>query len=413
MHQPSLFRPEALIYNRFYDGTWDFRGVLASEGVYGIHPYPAMFHFGVVRRIIQEYSRKGDWILDPFMGSGVVAVEAFLHQRHFVGYDLNPLAVLIAQVRTTPLPKSLLLSHFSQIEEAYKKASPRFVPSAPNLSYWFDEETLEALSRLHAAIGQISDPVVARFFWVVFSAVVRQASLTDPAEFKLIRRKEKNTKPVPALFRAISLSYIERLGMLPPLSESQLDLKKADARDACARENPERFDLILTSPPYGDSRTTVAYGQFSRLSSWWLGYSEDVDASSLGSRRAPIHGELPSSALYEKLAFIQKQNPRRAEEVFGFYEELYKVIRLLAPLLKRGKSAFILVGNRRVCGIELPTDKICADFFTHLGYTHEGTYVRLISNKRMPAQNSPTNIAGRTEHTMKFEYLVHVRRRGG
>ena len=28
-------------------------------------------------------------------------------------------------------------------------------------------------------------------------------------------------------------------------------------------------DCIITSPPYGDSRTTVAYGQFSRLSAQW------------------------------------------------------------------------------------------------------------------------------------------------
>lgn len=31
-----------------------------------------------------------------------------------------------------------------------------------------------------------------------------------------------------------------------------------------------KFDLMITSPPYGDSRTTVAYGQFSRLSLQWL-----------------------------------------------------------------------------------------------------------------------------------------------
>jgi tRNA G10 N-methylase Trm11 len=31
------------------------------------------------------------------------------------------------------------------------------------------------------------------------------------------------------------------------------------------------FDVVLTSPPYGDSKTTVAYGQFSTLSNEWLG----------------------------------------------------------------------------------------------------------------------------------------------
>ena len=35
-------------------------------------------------------------------------------------------------------------------------------------------------------------------------------------------------------------------------------------------------DLVVTSPPYGDSHTTVAYGQFSRLSNEWLGHENAV-----------------------------------------------------------------------------------------------------------------------------------------
>lgn len=43
----------------------------------------------------------------------------------------------------------------------------------------------------------------------------------------------------------------------------------------------DSVDFIVTSPPYGDSKTTVAYGQFSRLSSQFLGLIDsdtpDVD----------------------------------------------------------------------------------------------------------------------------------------
>jgi len=46
------------------------------------------------------------------------------------------------------------------------------------------------------------------------------------------------------------------------------------------------FDLIITSPPYGDSRTTVAYGQYSRLSSQWLELEEPnlVDKRLMGGQ---------------------------------------------------------------------------------------------------------------------------------
>lgn len=53
------------------------------------------------------------------------------------------------------------------------------------------------------------------------------------------------------------------------------------------------FDLVLTSPPYGDSRTTVAYGQFSRLSLRWLGIDEYVDRTSLGGKAKKYRKDCP------------------------------------------------------------------------------------------------------------------------
>ena len=46
------------------------------------------------------------------------------------------------------------------------------------------------------------------------------------------------------------------------------------------------FDIILTSPPYGDSRTTVAYGQFSTFINEWLGFKEarKLDKQLLGGK---------------------------------------------------------------------------------------------------------------------------------
>ena len=47
--------------------------------------------------------------------------------------------------------------------------------------------------------------------------------------------------------------------------------KNTANRELPENQPPNGFDLILTSPPYGDSQTTVAYGQFSRLSADWIG----------------------------------------------------------------------------------------------------------------------------------------------
>jgi hypothetical protein len=138
----------------------------------------------------------------------------------------------------------------------------------------------------------------------------------------------------------------------------------------------------------------------------------NLDTISLGGKRKEIHTHLPSPSLYKALEEVQNKNHKRAQEVFGFYDDLWETCKLMAPLVKKGSFAFLLVGNRRVQGVELPTDIIMAEFFESLGYKHEVTYVREIGNKRMPYKNSPSNVAGEKDVTMRYEYLVKLKRVG-
>ena len=64
------------------------------------------------------------------------------------------------------------------------------------------------------------------------------------------------------------------------------------------------------------------------------------------------------------------------------------------------------MGNRRVKGIEIPNDEITREFFEWNGFEHIKTIIREIPSKRMPRKTSPTNIAGITDTTMNYEYIV-------
>ncbi len=63
---------------------------------YGVHPYFTRRPHNVVRQYILHYTRERDMVLDPFGGSGVTAIEAFLENRVGVQNDINPLANFIA-----------------------------------------------------------------------------------------------------------------------------------------------------------------------------------------------------------------------------------------------------------------------------------------------------------------------------
>src|SRR3989442_10991539 len=84
-------------------GGWDFANVRTDTFTHGLHPYPAKMVPSIARELIACYSAPGDLVYDPFCGSGTTLVEASLTQRRGSGIDLNPLAVLLSKVKTSPL----------------------------------------------------------------------------------------------------------------------------------------------------------------------------------------------------------------------------------------------------------------------------------------------------------------------
>lgn len=403
---------EKLPFKRMRDSYWDFRNIPASTGVYGIHPYPAMFHFLVVRELIKLYSQEGDLVLDPFMGSGVVAVESLISNRNFIGYDLNPLAILISKVRATPLSLNILVSTLNTLIKKFENTNPEKI-NFFNIEYWFNEEVINSLSRIRRCIFNIEEENISNFFKVVFSEVVRKVSNTEFNEFKLLRKKKDNTPSVIKTFYDVSLKNI---GLLTEFykkysisSFAKISIEERNILNGIPIED-ETINLIITSPPYGDSKTKVAYGQFLRLSLQWLGLEEKVDKESLGSKPKKIEEDLPSKILYDFLNRIREKDEKRAKEVYSFYKDLFMGINILSPKVKKGGMVCFVVGNRRVKGEELPTDKICVDFWENLGYKHIKTIVRAISNKRMPIENSPTNVKGKKDTTMRYEYIVIMKK---
>ncbi len=64
-------------------------------------PYVGKLKSGMARVLIEQFSNKGDTVLDPFCGSGVVPYESLLAGRHAIGNDLNPYAFVVTKGKLT------------------------------------------------------------------------------------------------------------------------------------------------------------------------------------------------------------------------------------------------------------------------------------------------------------------------
>ena len=392
--------------------NWDFKKADTKELTHGLHTYPAMMIPQIARRLIYLYGNKAKTLLDPFMGSGTSLVEASLtpHIEEAYGFDLNPLAFLISKVKTTPINAKVLDEELSKIINSEEHNE---IPKFKNIEFWFKPKVIEQLATIKTAINEIKDKNIKDFFWVAFSETIRNVSNTRNGEFKLYRMSEEKLKKhnpyVISEFEKIALKNIK--GMREYLKVRQ-ETKTIPKNYSSMGELPlgnESIDLIVTSPPYGDSKTTVAYGQFSRLALQWLDYENvaDLDNKLLGGKATKeLEVKINSPTLKEIITKIGEIDQKRAREVLSFYEDFDKcVIQLDRVMAKEGYVCFV-VGNRTVKGINIPTDKIMSEMFKARGdYNYITTHERAIPNKRMPKLNSPSNKIGQKVTTMCNEFI--------
>ena len=137
---------------------WDFSDFVAANRLDSIHPYPAKFISAIPGTLLDVLSLPPDTVvLDPFCGSGTTLVECQRRGIPSAGIDLNPIACLIARVKTSPKPKGLRQA-ISQTVECAKLTRETKIPLIPRLDHWFNNEAQIALAALSNAIEQ-SDSV--------------------------------------------------------------------------------------------------------------------------------------------------------------------------------------------------------------------------------------------------------------
>jgi len=91
-------------------------GYLAQEG-WRDREYMGGKPVKLMEAIVGDYSRKGDLILDPYMGSGTTGVAAVKLQRRFIGIEINPESFEIAVRRIESAMNETALLDWAQAEQ--------------------------------------------------------------------------------------------------------------------------------------------------------------------------------------------------------------------------------------------------------------------------------------------------------
>ncbi len=405
-----------------------------------IHSYPAKLikHipiFFLNSKILVPKSKS--LVLDPFCGSGTVLLESLLAGHSAIGCDANPLARLIAKVKTTKLEAEEL--HKTKASIILKaKRFRKIVPlNVVNVEHWFSESTIKQLSKLYRAINEICTGKELDFFLVTFSSIVKKVSYADPNlsvpvkikpekyENDVVKErlknkiKELNNVDVIGLFSSQSDKNINRVSLLDSVTSNDVtaEVVSGDARKItknldCNSEllDSNSVDFIVTSPPYAGAQK---YIRSSSLSLGWLGLCEekslrDYEKLNIGREHyskseyvEPIRFNLSDiDAFFDE---IEKDNPLRAHINSNYLKEMESAISEMYRVLKNDKYCVIVIGNNEVCGRKFETQKYIRLLAERVGFYTKLVLVDNIHSRGLMTKRNKTASVINSEWILVFK----------
>lgn len=440
--------------NNISNDYWDFRGAENSERdfVHNFCAYPAMMVPKMQRELLeicaQEFDNKNISLLDPFAGSGTLLVESMLLGINATGIDINPLAILLCKAKTTIIAPDILKESVKALLTRVGNADLMYTIHTFNgIEKWFTTQAIKDLSKIRVTILHEQSIEVRRFFWASFCEVVRLVSNSRHCTYKLhIKEKEVidayNKDALQIFCRVLNQNLENYLVFYDELKQRRLLNRKGLYKGKVKihlgdtleilKSSKQKFDLLFTSPPYGDNHTTVSYGQFSVLPLRWIKYDDIdenvdenlietlsmIDRKSLGGKtsQASITKKVQSiifdsNALAEQIKSVEVKDSNKVNKITLFYSDFNKALQIISKKMKPASYQVWTVGTRKVAKQEIYMHRILEDLNGNLGFDLVFNFNRNICNKRMPEINAYKGNKEDFIETMTKEQILIFKKR--
>ena len=356
---------------------WDFPERVAHSGIEGIHPYPAKFIAELPRALMDALPvPQGTAVLDPFCGGGTTLAECQRRGLPSVGIDLNPIACLMARVKTAPRPVSLKETASAVVNRACQDLGVA-IPPIPNLDHWFDRRIQRPLAALIEAIDGVPAAGRDALRLALSSIVVRVSRQESDTRYAAIEKNVRGSD-VSALFRRAAFRLDDVLAERDyPLAPA--DVFEADILTFDPSRIGGRIGMIITSPPYPNA---YEYWLYHKYRMYWLGYDPlAVKAREIGAR-----------------AHFFKRNHHTGDD---FARQMARTFDLIRAVLVPGGYACFVMGRSRIHGRVVDNARIVEE--AAAGFDRVFSTERTLSASRKSFNLSHANI--------KTESVLVLRRR--
>ena len=396
--------------------TWDDASVIRP-----IHPFPARMAPDLALSQLSSLDA-GAVILDPMAGSGTVLRQASDLGLRAIGYDLDPLSVLMARVWTNRVDLAAVDRLANDVrrqakDEAYAPAIPwidRDPATRAFTEYWFGPAQRATLRRIAGALASAErdvDSAVVDVGRIALSRIIitkdQGASLARDVSHSRPHRvaTESDFDVVAAYDR--SIRYV-RHRLSAEVPAGGVDVHLGDARNMAAL-SAASVDVVLTSPPYLNA---IDYMRGHRMALVWLGYRvadlRRIRATSVGTEVGLREAQPQVAEVKGAMVQPGQLAPAPDAMVYRYASDLISLMKEIARVLRGSGEAILVVGNSCLGGSFIRNASGVVEAAAMAGMSITNTIERDLPTRHrylpMPkATDSPLGKRMRTETILTFK----------
>lgn len=360
----------------------------------------------------------GSTVLDPMCGSGVVVRQALMHGHKGIGLDLDPLAVLMTKVWTSPVSRTSARKHTSDLVDQVAKLRKKDVSlpwidgcdeTRSFIDYWFAEPQktdLMKLSFLLSARPKGRSKAVNDLLHLALSRTIitkhAGASLAwDVSHSRPHKVRDENEYDVLNGFAKAVDNILTILASAP--CENTASVYRGDTRST-KRLFRARVDAIVTSPPYLNA---IDYLRGHKFSLVWMGYTipqlRELRSSAVGTERGlraaqrSEHVEALVGAAVPELACL----PNRSQAMIWRYaHDALDLLKAFKRCIRPHGRLVLVLGDCTIKGQFIRNSNIYDVLAADVGFIKQAERKRELDLARryLPVTSSNNSLEKRMRH---------------
>lgn len=329
-----------------------------------VHPFPARMAPELALNSLGALKEKSI-VLDPMAGSGTVLRQALSLGHTAIGFDMDPLAVLMSRVWTSKVDARLvqrelttLLDESLEIDLRTTRLDWHDDETTEFVRYWFGDPQRRSLTRLAAVMARrrrtlrSSDRLAALdILQVGLSRII-----VTKEQCASLARDTSHSRPHRVVltsdydvYDGFVRSVTQLVARLTGNQKVEQKLGKVSVRLGDARAislADGSVDAIMTSPPYLNA---IDYMRGHRLSLVWLGYSlselRSIRSNTIGAERSYDDECSIAQQIAEAMCDLGRLSSKHSNMVIRYAGDLERMMAQAARVLRPGGTATYVLGN--------------------------------------------------------------------